>query len=429
MVGQVTTEGINARAMLGGMLGWMVDVFDLTLILFIASVLGMYFFPPTNLTARLLFVFASYSLTLLARPLGGIIFGHVADRIGRRLTMMITLIGLGISSALTGALPTYQQVGLMATALFVLLRLLVGIFVGGEVSGSHLVAIESSSPRYRGFVSGVIESGYYWGYALAAFTFASLRDYFGTKAFIAYGWRYAFLVGLVVAVIGILLRFAVDEPSIYRELRSTGKVSRAPVIEFFRRGYRDALIALLLLAGIFWVAYATLGFLPTYLETFLKMPLSTVFWGLTYASLIGGIITIVGGVLSDVTRRKYAFLYYSLLGIILAYPLTAVLRISFVLLVVSAGILSSVIGTGGVMLAYLAELFPTRYRGSAIGFIWNMASIGATAALLTAPFWLKHGIIIGYSVMLIVGFIIAIIGTAITRDNTGIELRKLDEVS
>ncbi|WP_243680521.1 MFS transporter [Vulcanisaeta souniana] len=227
MVGQVTTEGINARAMIGGMLGWMVDVFDLTLVLFIASVLGTYFFPPTNLTARLLFVFASYSLTLLARPpVGGIIFGHVADRVGRRLTMMITLLGLGVSSAHGGALPTYQQIGLMATALFVLLRLLVGIFVGGEVSGSHLVAIESSSPRYRGLVSGVIESGYYWGYALAAFTFASLRDYFGTKTFVAYGWRYAFLVGLAVAVIGILLRLAVDEPSIYRELRNAGKVSR-----------------------------------------------------------------------------------------------------------------------------------------------------------------------------------------------------------
>ncbi len=180
----------------------------------------------------------------------------------------------------------------------------------------------------------------------------------------AYGWRYAFLIGLVVAVVGILLRLTVDEPSIYRELKSAGRVSRAPVIEFFRRGYRDALIALLLLAGIFWVAYATLGFLPTYLQTFLRMPLSTVFWGgLTYASLIGGVITIIGGVLSNVIRRKYAFLYYSLIGIILAYPLTVVLRGSFPALVVSAGILTSVMGTGGVMLAYLAELFPTRFRG------------------------------------------------------------------
>ena len=407
----------------------MVDVFDLTLVLFIASVLGMYFFPPTNLIARLLFVFASYSLTLLARPLGGVIFGHVADRVGRRLTMMITLIGLGISSALTGALPTYQEIGLMATALFVLLRLLVGVFVGGEVSGSHLVAIESSSTKYRGLVSGVIESGYYWGYALAAFTFASLRDYFGTKAFVAYGWRYAFLIGLAVALVGVLLRLTVDEPGIYRELKSAGRISRVPVIEFFSRSYRDALIALLLLAGIFWVAYATLGFLPTYLGTFLKVPLPVVFWGLTYASLIGGVMTIVGGVLSNVTRRKYAFLYYSLIGIVLAYPLTVMLRGSFTSLVISAGILTSVIGTGGVMLAYLAELFPTRYRGSAIGFLWNMASIGATAALLTAPFWLRLGLLIGYSAMLIVGFIVAIIGAAITRDNTGIELRRLDEIS
>jgi hypothetical protein len=110
--------------------------------------------------------------------------------------MMVTLLGLGISSALTGALPTYQEVGLLATALFVLLRLIVGVFVGGEVSGSHLVAIESSSPRFRGLVSGVIESGYYWGYALAALTFALLRDYFGPRIFVSFGWRYAFLVGL-----------------------------------------------------------------------------------------------------------------------------------------------------------------------------------------------------------------------------------------
>jgi len=432
MMGRVEGDagGLNVRAMLGGMFGWMVDVFDLTLVLFIASVLGEYFFPPTNLIARLLFVFASYSLTLLARPLGGIIFGHVADRIGRRLTMMVTLLGLGISSALTGALPTYQEVGLLATALFVLLRLIVGVFVGGEVSGSHLVAIESSSPRFRGLVSGVIESGYYWGYALAALTFALLRDYFGPRIFVSFGWRYAFLVGLVVALVGILLRLTVDEPSIYREVKTAGRIPRVPIASLFREKPLDAFVALVLLAGIFWVAYATLGFLPTYLGTFLKIPMPMVFWGLTYAALIGGVITIVGGVLSNYLKRKYSFLYYSLIGIIIAYPLAVALRGGYVPMVISAGILTSVVGTGGVMLAYLAELFPTRYRGSAIGFLWNMASIGATGALLTAPLWLKSlGLLIGYTTMLIAGFIIAIIGAAITRDNTGIELRKLDETA
>ena len=178
MSSELKISGINVRALLGGTIGWMVDVFDLTLILFIASIIGEAFFPKTNPTAQLLYVFASYSLTLLARPLGGIVFGHIADRIGRRITMLITLIGLGVFSALTGALPTYAQIGLAATVLFVVFRLIVGIFVGGEVSGSHLIAVESSSPKFRGLVSGVIESGYYWGYALPSLTFALLRDYF-----------------------------------------------------------------------------------------------------------------------------------------------------------------------------------------------------------------------------------------------------------
>jgi MFS family permease len=406
----------------------MVDVFDLTLVLFIAAIIGSVFFPKTNPTAQLLYVFATYSLTLLARPLGGLVFGHVADRIGRRLTMLVTLVGLGVSSALTGALPTYAQLGIAATALFVLLRLVVGIFVGGEVSGSHLIAIESSSPSFRGLVSGIIESGYYWGYALAALTYALLRDYFGLSRFVSYGWRYAFLVGLAVALVGVVLRLTVDDPEIYKRAKATGNIAKVPIVELFRVSARNALIALLLLAGIFWVAYATLGFLPTYLNKVLSLPLNEVFWGLAYASLLGGVVTIIGGAVSNYTGRRMAFLILILIGIALSYPLTLGLKSSYTTLIVSAGVLTSVMGTGGIMLAYLAELFPTRFRGSAVGFLWNMASIGATGALLTSVFWLKaFGPINGYVLLLIVGYLIGLIGVAVTRDNTGVELDKVEE--
>jgi len=419
---------LNVRALLGGTIGWMVDVFDLTLILFIAAIIGSAFFPKANPTAQLLYVFATYSLTLLARPLGGLVFGHVADRIGRRLTMLVTLVGLGVSSALTGALPTYAQLGIAATALFVLLRLVVGIFVGGEVSGSHLIAIESSSPSFRGLVSGIIESGYYWGYALAALTYALLRDYFGLSRFVSYGWRYAFLVGLAVALVGVVLRLTVDDPEIYKRAKATGNIAKVPIVELFRVSARNALIALLLLAGIFWVAYATLGFLPTYLNKVLNLPLNEVFWGLAYASLLGGVVTIIGGVVSNYTGRRMAFLILILIGIALSYPLTLGLKSSYTTLIVSAGVLTSVMGTGGIMLAYLAELFPTRFRGSAVGFLWNMASIGATGALLTSVFWLKaFGPINGYVLLLIVGYLIGLIGVAVTRDNTGVELDKVEE--
>ena len=417
---------LNVRAMLGGMFGWMVDVYDLTLVLFIASIIGKAFFPPTNPIAMLLYVFATYSLTLLARPLGGVIFGHVADRVGRRITMVITLLGLGLSSAATGILPTYAEWGLLATVLFVLLRLIVGIFVGGEVSGSHLIAIESSSPRFRGFVSGVIESGYYWGYALAAFTFALLSSYFG-KNFATYGWRYAFLVGLAVAVVGILIRLVVEEPEIYVDVKRSGKIPKVPIAQLFREQASDALKALLLLAGIFWVAYATLGYMPTYLTNVLKMPRSMAFWGLTYASLIGGVLTIVGGVASNYLTRRGAFTILSLIGIALTYPLTLGLAGSnYWAFVASAGVLISVMGTGGIMLAYLSELFPTRFRGSAVGFLWNMASIGAIGALLTAPIIVAVlGPIIGYVLLLIIGYDASLVGDALTRDRTGVDLAKL----
>ena len=296
------------------------------------------------------------------------------------------------------------------------------------MSGSHLIAIESSSPSFRGLVSGIIESGYYWGYALAALTYALLRDYFGLSRFVSYGWRYAFLVGLAVALVGVVLRLTVDDPEIYKRAKATGNIAKVPIVELFRVSARNALIALLLLAGIFWVAYATLGFLPTYLNKVLSLPLNEVFWGLAYASLLGGVVTIIGGVVSNYTGRRMAFLILILIGIALSYPLTLGLKSSYTTLIVSAGVLTSVMGTGGIMLAYLAELFPTRFRGSAVGFLWNMASIGATGALLTSVFWLKaFGPINGYVLLLIVGYLIGLIGVAVTRDNTGVELDKVEE--
>jgi len=250
---------MNIRALLGGTIGWIVDVFDLTLVLFITNIISNAFFPTFSPTAQLLLVFSSYALTLIARPIGGIIFGNIADKIGRRITMMITLLGLGISTALTGVIPTYMEIGILASILFVLLRLVVGIFVGGEVSGSHLIAIEEAEKKYRGLSSGILQSGYYWGYSLAAFTFLGLVAYFGPSVFSSIGWRYAFYIGLAVAIVGILLRITVGESILFSEIKSKGKVEKVPVAKLFKEHGKETLRVLFLLCGIYWVAYATLG--------------------------------------------------------------------------------------------------------------------------------------------------------------------------
>jgi MHS family proline/betaine transporter-like MFS transporter len=413
---------MNWRATIGGTLGWMVDVYDLTLILFITGIIASAFFPPTNPVLSLLYVFSSYALSLLFRPVGGIIFGHIADKIGRRITMFITLLGLGVFSALTGALPTYAEIGIFASILFIVLRVLVGIFVGGEVSGSHLIAIEGSDSKRRGLVSGILQSGYYWGYALAAITFLAMASYFG-KNFATVGWRYAFYISLIVSIAGIILRLAVGESRLFDEVKKDKLILNIPISGLFKNYMSEVLVAILLMSGIYWVAYSTLGYLPTYL-TQLKYDRIFIFSGLVFAGIIGGIMTIIGGAISDRLKRKWSFIIYSVLGSILSIPMISFLYInSFISVSIAAGIITGLVGLcGGVMLAYLSELFATNVRGSAIGLIWNIANIGSTVGLLLAPILSSYSIFWGYSFLLLGGYLVTIIGAAATKDRTGVDL-------
>ncbi|MEM0373008.1 MAG: MFS transporter [Sulfolobaceae archaeon] len=412
---------MNIRALIGGTIGWIVDVFDLTLILFITNIISSTFFPTFSPTAQLLLVFSSYALTLLARPVGGIVFGNLADRLGRRIIMMITLLGLGISTALTGVLPTYSEIGILASILFVLLRLIVGIFVGGEVSGSHLIAIEESEKRFRGLSSGILQSGYYWGYSLAAFTFLGLVAYFGS-AFSSIGWRYAFYIGLLVAIVGILLRITVGESALFSDIKNKGRIERIPVATLFREHGKEVLKVLLLLCGIYWVAYSTLGFLPTYLISFLRYPRDFVLTALGFASIIGAILTIIGGTLSNLLGRKRSFILYIAIGIIFSYPsIILLLGNNIFLVTLGSGLLVGLVGlSGGIMLAHISELFPTRVRASAVGFLWNTANIGSAVALILAPIIARD--VLGYFLLIISGYIVGLIGAIVNKDKTGTDL-------
>jgi MFS family permease len=413
---------MNWRALFGGTIGWMVDVFDLTLVLFVTNIIASAFFPPVSPTLQLLYVFSTYALTLLARPLGGIIFGHFADKIGRRIIMIITLLGLGISTALTGVLPIYSETGIIATLLFVLLRLVVGIFVGGEVAGSHLIAIEESKKEYRGMSSGVLQSGYYWGYALAATVFLALVNYFGSN-FSTTGWRYGFYIGLLVAVMGIILRIAVGESSLFSSIKQRGEIEKVPIAVLFKSYGSDTLKVLLLLCGIYWVAYATLGFLPTFLGTYLNYSRPFVLNSLVYAAILGAVLTIFGGTISNFIGRKRSFIIFIILGVILAYPSILLLYSkNLVLVSLGAGLLVGIVGmSGGVMLAHIAELFPTKVRGSAVGFLWNTANIGSTVGLIIAPLIAQSAI--GYLILIVGGYIVGLIGSLVNKDRTGVELK------
>src|SRR6201994_5018662 len=194
------------NAMIASVLGWSLDLFDLFILLYVAPVVGALFFPSTVPTLSLAAVYASFAVTLLMRPVGSAIFGHYADVHGRKSAMFAAIVGVGLSTAAFGLLPTIAQAGLLAPVLFLILRLIQGVFVGGVVASTHTIGTESVAPKYRGAVSGLIGGGGAGlGALLASVTFLAMSALFPGDAFDVWGWRCMFFTGIISSVLGLFV--------------------------------------------------------------------------------------------------------------------------------------------------------------------------------------------------------------------------------
>jgi len=196
-----------AKSITGQFLGFFMDAYDLMLVTAMLPILEKVFAPPTmsSLTAYLT-VLSAYAVTLLMRPLGSAIFGNYADKIGRRNTLMITITGFSVMSALNGAIPTYQAIGIWALITFVIFRIIQGIFIGGEYAAGHPFAMEFAKKSRRGLVSGIVQSGFTWGVALSGFIVTGFYNFFGPTGMYEVGWRWAFVSGLIPLAVALIIR-------------------------------------------------------------------------------------------------------------------------------------------------------------------------------------------------------------------------------
>ncbi|BDC18566.1 hypothetical protein HS5_14560 [Acidianus sp. HS-5] len=196
------------------------------MILTIAPVIATVLFPPSSSLIGVFTVILAYSLTIIFRPLGSAIFGHLGDKIGRKGDLIITILGLGISSALTSALPTYAAVGILSFILFVLIRIAVGVFAGGEYAAGHPFAMEWTPFKWRGLISGLVQGGFSFGAALAAIVEGAFIALFGVKALDVYAWRYLFLTSLVPAFIALAIRLTMKETPVFEDVRAKKQLGR-----------------------------------------------------------------------------------------------------------------------------------------------------------------------------------------------------------
>ncbi|OZI67260.1 MFS transporter [Bordetella genomosp. 11] len=377
-------------AVVASCLGWALDLFDLFVLLFVAPVVGRLFFPSEHAMLSLAAVYASFAVTLLMRPLGSALFGSYADRKGRKGAMIVAVVGVGLATAAFGLLPTVAQVGLLAPVLFVVLRLVQGVFVGGVVASTHTIGTESVAPRYRGAVSGLIGGGGAGiGALMASLTYMVMTEIFPGEQFDQWGWRCMFFTGIISSVLGVFIFNRLEESPLWKKLAAE-KAARAaqarlehatqipvsPLRTLFSPDYRGILfVNLLLTIGGGSAYYLTSGYLPTFLKVVNQAPGGVAAAILMASSVAVVIAAIAVGHLSTYLGRKRTFL---LVGVIQLFAMPALYHLlpsaQSPLAIGVYAIILSALGSSGYapILIFLNERFPTAIRATGTGLSWNL---------------------------------------------------------
>jgi MFS family permease len=410
------------------------DSYDLSMMFLLVPVLADIFFPASAGYA-LAGTLSVYFISLVFRPVGGLLFGRVGDLIGRKNAMVMTLIGLGLAIFLTGLLPTYATAGSFAIVGLLLLRIATGVFAGGEYGNSASIVMESADGRERGKWSGRIQSGYPVGYTLAVLTFLGIHYWFPAgQAFNTQGWRWMFYTGIVPAIVGLVIRLRMPESALWSSLHRENRLSKEPIRALFtsRSTALPFVSGVLAMTGIAWVYSLTLGFYPTILSVNGFMSYPTYIYVVIIAILTSLAGYLVSGWSSDRSGRRRVMTMFSALAIILAIPL-GYLIMGQSLGYVGVGLFASLLavlttGIYGVIPAFLSEKFPTEIRATGVGVSFNagfiIGSWSSVILLLTVPLT-SPVFYLGLSVFTIVGELFILASAVVSRETRGIDLESV----
>jgi len=377
-------------AIMASTVGWSLDLFDLFLLLYVAPSVSKLFFPSDYPTLSLAGVYTAFAISCLVRPLGSVLFGSYADKHGRKKALFVTMGGVGIITASLGALPTVQTVGMLAPVLFLFLRVLQGLFVGGVTASTHTIGTETVPPSWRGWVSGLVTGGGGGlGALLASFVFLIISSIFPGESFNQWGWRCMFFSGLLSAVFAIIIFATLSETPFFVAMQKNKKSDAKPPIKaIFSKEYRtNTLLNLPIVFGAAGVYYLTAGYLPSFLEMVMHVPQQDTAKLLVLSSIAGVVSPLLVGQFSEKFGRRTAFIISSVICIPLFLffgfsTLKTMTDFSSMLMVAAA---LSFVGNGiyAPVLIFLNERYPTRYRATGTGVCWNIGfSLGGLMPLL-----------------------------------------------
>jgi metabolite-proton symporter len=430
------TRREERKVLAGTMVGTTIEWYDFFIYAQAAGLVlaNLYFAPLGSENAALaqIISWASLGISFLFRPLGAIVAGHLGDRFGRKMMLVLTLILMGAATFLIGVLPTYAQIGVWAPILLVLLRILQGFSAGGEWGGAALMSVEHAPRDRRGFFGAYPQIGVPCGMILATGVMFLVSTVVSEADFLAWGWRIPFLVSALLIVVGYLIRRTVDESPVFKEMQERKKESAAPLGQLFRKNSREVILTALIFIANNAAGYLLIAFFSSYATKApeaggLGMDRQPVLLATIIAAFGWLVFTMYGGMLSDRIGRIRTFQIGYVWVLLWSVPMFLLIdTASIVLFTVAAFVLTIGLGLSyGPQSALYAEMFPAnvRYSGVSIGYAIGAILGGAFAPLIAEVLLRETGTTIAIGIYIAVLCVISLVAVSMVKETKGNNLR------
>lgn len=396
------SPAVLRKVLTASFIGNFVEWFDYASYGYFATVIAAVFFPEIAPQAALLATFAVFAISFVIPPLGGIVWGSIGDRIGRKTALSWSILIMSGATTVIALLPSYHQIGMLAPVLLLLVRMVQGFSASGEYAGATSFLAEYAPPAKRGFYTSMVPASTAAGLLAGSLMSALLFSQLDTAQLHGWGWRLPFLLAFPLGLVGLYIRLKLEDTPKFRELEARHHVEATPTRELFTT-YRKPIVRAFAVTCLNAVGfYLILSYMPTYLITEMGMEESASFLANSIALFAYIFLIFLMGLLSDRFGRKTALIAASVLFIVLTVPLFGMLEgASFAMIVLIQVIFGALLTVNdGTLPCFLTEIFPTRVRYSGFAFSFNTANalFGGTAPFVatwlisatgskTAPAW------------------------------------------